>query len=52
MIRHLNKIRAVNKDVPIGKKIVHSIGVLIVGLILGVSIKFFDVTFGNNKKIA
>ncbi|SHL23000.1 hypothetical protein SAMN02745136_04414 [Anaerocolumna jejuensis DSM 15929] len=47
MIRYLNKIRAVNKNVPIGKKIVHSIGVLIIGLILGVSIKLLDIHTNN-----
>jgi len=47
MIRHFDKIRAVNKDVSIGKKIVHSTGVFIVGLILGVSVKLLDIHTNN-----
>ena len=47
MIELLNRIREVNEVVPTGKKIVHSMGILIAGLILGVSIKQLDI-YANN----
>ena len=43
----LNRIRCANKQMPISKKILHSIAVLFFGIVLGTVSKFLDTTPSN-----
>ncbi len=43
----LNRIRCANKQMPMSKKILHSIAVLFFGIVLGTVSKFLDTTPSN-----
>ena len=51
MNKFLNKIRSIENEIPITRKIINTILILCFGIVLGTFAKFLDTTASNTKKL-